>query len=93
MIMKKGGKVASGIFIKAGEVVLGEQLKMAFSFAKKVVKALKRGFIWIRPDGKQKPCRDVRSLVAAIMDYDGHLLARLVEQAQKLRGRPALAGV
>lgn len=67
---------------------LERQLSFDFTFGHRLVKskALKRGFIWIRPDGKQKPCPTIRALVAAIMDWDGRLLASLVAQAQRVRG-------
>ncbi len=68
---------------------LARQLSFDFTFGRRLVKSIKRGFIWIRPDGKQRPCASVRSLCAAIMDYDGHLLASLVAQAQRMRGMPA----
>ncbi|MGB7482024.1 MAG: hypothetical protein WA924_16995 [Burkholderiaceae bacterium] len=41
---------------------------------RKLYKIPKVGFIWTRPDGKQFRCRNMRQLVARIMDYDGHLL-------------------
>lgn len=42
-----------------------------------VIKKLIRvctGFFWTRPDGRQFHCKTIRSLIARIMDYDGHLL-------------------
>lgn len=68
---------------------LSRQLSFKFAFGKRLIKSIKRGFIWIRPDGKQKPCASIRSLVKAIMDYDGHILHSLVSQANRMRGVPA----
>ncbi|GAB7524053.1 hypothetical protein [Paraburkholderia sp. 2C] len=39
-------------------------------------------FIWTRPDGRQFVCRTMRSLVARVMDYDGHLLKGILETAR-----------
>jgi hypothetical protein len=64
---------------------LSRQLCFKFTFGKRLIKSIKRGFIWIRPDGKQKPCSSIRSLVKAIMDYDGHILLSLVAQANRMR--------
>ena len=38
-------------------------------------------FVWTRPDGRQFVCRTMRSLVARVMDYDGHLLQGLLKTA------------
>lgn len=40
-------------------------------------------FIWTRPDGRQFVCRTMRSLIARVMDYDGHLLQGLLKSAQR----------
>ncbi|HJW54712.1 MAG TPA: hypothetical protein VJ577_05510 [Burkholderiaceae bacterium] len=42
-------------------------------YIKKLIRAVS-GFFWTRPDGKQFHCKTIRSLIARIMDYDGHLL-------------------
>ncbi len=48
---------------------------------RKLYKIPKIGFIWTRPDGKQFACRNIRALVARIMDYDGHLLNGVLRMA------------
>jgi hypothetical protein len=63
-------------------------MSFAFTFGRRLIRSVKRGFVWIRPDGKQKHCPSVRSLVKAIMDYDGVWLRRILEQAQKLSSAP-----
>lgn len=40
-------------------------------------------FIWTRPDGRQFVCHTMRSLIAQVMDYDGHLLQGLLKTAQR----------
>jgi hypothetical protein len=40
-------------------------------------------FIWTRPDGRQFVCRTMRSLVARVMDYDGHLLQGLLTASRR----------
>ncbi|VVE85479.1 hypothetical protein PSP31121_05267 [Pandoraea sputorum] len=40
-----------------------------------------RGFIWTRPDGIQFACKTMRSLIARIMDYDGHLIPASIRAA------------
>ncbi|RKP46857.1 hypothetical protein [Trinickia fusca] len=40
-------------------------------------------FTWTRPDGRQFVCRNMRSLVARVMDYDGHLLQGLLKAARR----------
>lgn len=63
---------------------LSRQLCFVFTFGARLKKAIKRGFIWIRPDGVQKICRDSRQLVSAIMNYDGRYLQRIVAQYYRL---------
>jgi hypothetical protein len=51
-------------------------------YVRKLVKKA-TGFLWTRPDGKQFFCPTMRSLVARIMDYDGHLLNGVLRMAKK----------
>lgn len=74
-------------FLKSKEF-LSRQLGFSFTFGRRLIRSVKRGFVWIRPDGKQKHCPSVRSLVKAIMDYDGVWLRRIVAQAEKLVSLP-----
>lgn len=46
---------------------------------------VRKGFIWTRPDGVQFVCKSLRSLVARIRDYDGHLLPKLIHLAEHQR--------
>ncbi|CAB3659247.1 hypothetical protein [Trinickia soli] len=48
-------------------------------------KLIRKGshFIWTRPDGRQFVCRTMRSLIARVMNYDGHLLQGLLKTAQR----------
>jgi hypothetical protein len=78
-------RVAAGFFLKNGERIIAEQIGFVFTFAKKLHKHLRTGFIWIREDGKQKVCRNMRDLANAIMDFDGRLLNKFFEQAAKVR--------
>ena len=72
-----------------GKAFLERQAAFSFSYGKRLIKSVKKGFIWIRPDGKQKHCGTVRALVKAIYDYDGVWLRRIVAQAEKLRAVPS----
>lgn len=74
---------SSGVFWKNGIQKLGQQLAIAFSYGKRLVKSIKKGFVWIRPDGKQIECPTPRALVRAIMNYDGVWLKRLMAQAAR----------
>ncbi|WP_242560048.1 MULTISPECIES: hypothetical protein [Pandoraea] len=47
---------------------------------RRLIKAGK-GFIWTRPDGIQFVCKTMRSLIARIMDYDGHLIPASIRKA------------
>lgn len=47
---------------------------------RRLIKAGK-GFIWTRPDGIQFVCKTMRSLIARIMDYDGHLIPASIRAA------------
>lgn len=49
-------------------------------YLRRLIKAGK-GFIWTRPDGIQFVCKTMRSLIARIMDYEGHLLPACVRSA------------
>lgn len=49
---------------------------------RRLIKAGK-GFIWTRPDGVQFVCKTMRSLIARIMDYDGHLLPKWIREAKR----------
>lgn len=40
-------------------------------------------FTWTRPDGRQFVCRNLRSLVARVMDYDGRLLQGLLKTVSR----------
>lgn len=48
--------------------------QLSFKFVIKKLIQVSKGFFWTRPDGRQFYCKTVRSLVARIMDYDGHML-------------------
>ncbi|AKM32700.1 hypothetical protein AB870_09310 [Pandoraea faecigallinarum] len=49
-------------------------------YLRRLIKAGK-GFIWTRPDGIQFVCKTMRSLIARIMDYDGHLIPASIRAA------------
>ena len=48
-------------------------------YVKTLFKA-RKGFYWTRPDGRQFFCPTMRSLVAKIMNYDGHLLQGILKK-------------
>lgn len=75
---------SSGVFWVNGVQKLGQQLALSFAFGKRLAKSIKKGFVWIRPDGKKIPCATPKALCKAIMDYDGVWLKRLVAQANKM---------
>lgn len=83
----KAPKIIRGLFWKDGARVVGEQMAFVFTFAKKVVRSVARGFVWIRPDGKQIRAANLRALFHKIMDYDGHLLSPVLTAAEKLKYR------
>ena len=76
-------KRSSGVFWVDGVQRLGEQLAMAFEFVKARLKAMKPGFVWVRPDGKTVTCRSAAGLVKAIMDHDGRHLRQIVAAASR----------
>ncbi len=76
-------KGSSGVFWVDGVQKLGEQLAIAFEFVKGRLKAMKPGFVWIRPDGKAVTCKTPAGLVKAIMDHDGRYLRQIVAAASR----------
>jgi len=73
-VRKAAGKVV--------EAINWTQLPLKL-YLRKLYKIAKAGFVWTRPDGKQFVCRNMRQLVARIMDFDGHLLQGVLRMAHK----------
>ncbi|CAG0965055.1 hypothetical protein RHDC4_00928 [Rhodocyclaceae bacterium] len=75
-----------------GKAFLDLQLSFAFTFGKRLIRSAKRGFIWIRPDGRQIWCPSIASLKSAVLNYSGGILTSLLYQAMRIRGRGGLYG-
>lgn len=72
---------------------LEKQLSFDFRYGKRLIKSVKRGFIWIRPDRRQIWCPSIVSLKSAILRYSPRLLVSLLYQAMRLRERGGVFGV
>lgn len=71
---------------------LERQLSFDFRYGKRLIKSVKRGFIWIRPDRRQVWCPSIASLKSAIQSYSPRLLVSLLYQAMRLRDRGGVFG-
>lgn len=71
---------------------LERQLSFDYAFGKRLIKSVKRGFIWIRPDRRQVWCKSVASLKAAVLRYSPRMLGSLLYQAMRLRNRGGIFG-
>lgn len=71
---------------------LERQLSFDFLYGKRLIRSVKRGFIWIRPDRRQVWCPSISALKAAVQRYSPRLALGLLYQAMRLRNRGGVFG-
>lgn len=75
-----------------GKAFLERQFSFDFRYGKRLIKSVKRGFIWIRPDRRQVWCPSISALKTAVQRYSPRLVLSLLYQAMRLRDRGGLFG-